>query len=241
RRCSDCVEAEQLLLGPRHRFVPANPIYEGPGEIHTRGTKANHAKDDRLRAAQERANSPSFRSRLLGRRQNSPPANNPLFGRSPSPSQAEPAPPTPPSAPPRSVDDLTLIEHEVAWLSKGLVTSPTSPLVFENVPTENGPFLRSHEHDVSHPNDGLYALVPGRRSNYAYLLREARVCKLVAQVSTMEASDAQEQVLGKLYMELDHLLQQKEYSWSEQRAHLTPEKITVNTGKLTFIGVVYES
>ncbi|KAG6914807.1 hypothetical protein DXG01_015219 [Tephrocybe rancida] len=45
----------------------------------------------------------------------------------------------------------------------------------------------------------------------------------------MEASDVQERVLGKLYKELDYLLQQKEFSWSEQCVYLTPDKITVNT------------
>ena len=198
---------------------PSTGLYEGDGKVQSRGTRVNHARDDKLRAAQEQMTSPSGRmprpliqslrgamSSLLG--------NGPL---STADSQA---------------NWIQNAEKEVSWLCELPVTSLTIPLEFLNDPATHGHYTLPSKAEIIQPNSGLHSLRVGCRANAAFLATESRFCKLITLLMTMERTDGTISTTNRVYGELDRLNKEKELQWVQQQEHFLTDKFIVNTGEL---------
>lgn len=187
-------------------FNTLTGLYEGDGKLHARTTRYNHNRDDRILAASKRiTNLPSTGSRVS----------------------------------PRLVSDgraahsnwITLMRQEVLYLSGIPVTSPNVPLVFSNNPTSNGDYLWPSMTDIVQSNSGRHALRVKSRANSAFLAVENRFCELATIIPTLEQSDEADALVSHLFEELFRLAHEKELQWVHHRAHLTPDKVVVNTGR----------
>lgn len=187
-------------------FNSSTHSYGGRGTVQSRNTRYNHTRDDRRN---ERATG---------------------SGSIPTLAQASPTP-----------DPITIIqgdggawmrlwEKELLWYRELPLTSPTVPLIFVNSPIIHGEYKQSLAPNTLSPNSGLHALDVSRRANAAFLSTENRLCELVRTLKHMPQSDEMVHLCDQLYKELNRLDAEKELQWLQQRAHLTPGKVIVNTG-----------
>lgn len=186
------------------------------GEYVPRSTRDNHTRADRVLEAEEKASAPSSRWRL--------------------PLHFKRKPPSPPSTSAQTtrLDEthaqINRIEAEIVWHTELPVTNPTQPLAFVNDPVTIIEYSRPSINEFLQPNCGVHALVEGSVVNAPFLTTEYRLCELASVVQTMPESDKTLSVLQRIYKELTRLNYQKEMNWMQQRAHLTPHKVIVNTG-----------
>lgn len=133
------------------------------------------------------------------------------------------------------VDELKIqirrIEAEVEWHSEVPVTDPLQPLVFINNPLSINQYSRPSVDEFLQPNCGVHALEPGSTVNTPFLRTEYRLYELASLVQTMIHLDETASLLQCIYKELTCLHYQKEMNWLQQRAHLEPQRIVINTGK----------
>jgi hypothetical protein len=188
-------------------FNSSTHSYGGRGTVQSRNTRYNHTRDDRRN---ERATG---------------------SGSIPTLAQAGPTP-----------DSITVIqgdggawirlwEKELLWHRELPLTSPTVPLIFVNSPIIHGEYKPSSlTPNTLNPNSGLHALDVRRCANAAFLSTENRLCELVQTLKYMPQSDEAVHLCDQLYKELNRLDAEKELQWLQQRAHLTPGKVIVNTG-----------
>lgn len=200
---------------------PATGLYEGEGQLHTQGTRYNHARDDKLLKAREK-----IKKFLLPRKV-----------RSTARSQLEAST----SAHAADDDDhrhpqanwLKRIHDEFAAYCEVPVTSPTVPLVFNHHPAHNGEYIRPSKDQLLLPNFGLYSLLEKRcHTNAPFIATENRLCEL-ASLSKEGTSDEASTLYNAILEELARLNWQKEHHWEQQRGG-SSHKVVVNTGKADF-------
>lgn len=182
------------------------------GEYVSRSTRDNHSQADKLHAVAEEATSPSSRWRR--------PIRFKWGTASVTALRRD-----------RDASKFEEIMTEVNWHSELPLISPTTPLVFDNDPGANGEYISRVDDSLLVPNNGLYSLQEPSRANAAFLTTEYRLCELASKVQTMPQSDEVSTVLHRIYDELNRLDYMKQLQWNHQRAHLTPHKVVVNTGK----------
>ena len=190
-------------------FNSSTHSYGGHGTVQSRNTRYNHTWDDRRN---EQATG---------------------SGSIPTLTQAGPTP-TPDSITVIQGDGgawIRLWEKELLWHRELPLTSPTVPLIFINSPIIHGEYKPSSlMPNTLNPNSGLHTLDVRRRANAAFLSTENRLCELMQTLKYMPQSDEAVHLCDQLYKELNWLDAEKELQWLQQRAHLTPGKVIVNTG-----------
>lgn len=184
-------------------------LYEGEGQMHTRSTRSNHSRDDKLLAGRARAGSGS----RLG---------NPLSRLLRSSDRTE-----------KQKTWVESILAEVAFCSELSVTSPTIPLIFHNPPATGGEYTRRSNDELLYPNHGLHALKPRSRSNGAFIMMEHRLCELASLLIPEVAEDGVSDALDSIFEELAGLDAQKESHWEQQRTVTTSPH--VNTGEIAIL------
>lgn len=110
------------------------------------------------------------------------------------------------------------------------LTSPTQLLAFINDPASHGEYDSPSASELRKPNHGMYALRINRGVNAAFLATENRFCEMLHTLASMVKSESSDGLIGRISAELARLDYEKQLQWSQQRAHLTPGWITVNTG-----------
>lgn len=182
------------------------------GEYVSRSTRDNHSRADKLNAHREEATSASSRWRRAVRFK---------WGSSSASKLRHD----------RDASRIKEIEAEINWHSELPLTSSSKPLVFDNDPISAGEYMRRAGDALLVPNHGLYSLREPSHANTAFLTTEYRLCELASNVQTLPQSDEASAVLNRICDELDRLDYTKQLQWNHQRAHLTPHKVVVNTGK----------
>jgi hypothetical protein len=130
---------------------------------------------------------------------------------------------------------IMLWEKELLWYRELPLTSPTVPLIFVNSPIIHGEYKQPLTPNTLSPNSGLHALDVRRCANAAFLSTENRLCELVQTLKHLPQSEETVHLCDQVYKELNRLDAEKELQWAQQRAHLTPGKVIVNTGTLSSI------
>ncbi|RDB24958.1 hypothetical protein Hypma_008133 [Hypsizygus marmoreus] len=189
-------------------FNASTELYEGDGKMVSRSTRDNHAKDDKLLATLEQGASQN-RTRHDG------PSRAPTVQ---TDTQLD-----------RQRNWIRLCEEEILLLSEFPVSDPMHPLEFANNPSDHGEYIPPTPTELVQPNRGTFAL-SGSRANTSFLTAEYRLCELATTLSTMERSDEAEALAVRLHEELSFLSQQKAVHWAQQRIHIQPGRIVVNTG-----------
>lgn len=146
------------------------------GEYVSRSTRDNHSQADKLYAVAEKATSPSSRWRR--------PVRFKWGTFSVSALKRD-----------RDANKIEEIMTEVKWHSELPLTSPTTPLVFDNDPGANGEYNSRTNDALLVPNNGLHSLQEPSHANTAFLATEYRLCELASKIQTMPQSDEVSAVL----------------------------------------------
>jgi hypothetical protein len=194
-------------------FNPSSRSYEGSGKPVSRSIRNRHARDDRILAARERVPQHTESSRRQGLQTTT--TQNDLV---------------------HEVVDawahhVNLLEREVEWYCQLPFTTPTAPLSFVNNPALFGEYVLPAVSELVRANHGLYALRSGIRANATFLVAEHRFCEIISLLISKESSTG-DPLRERLYHELTRMSLEKGISWAQQRSHLEPGRILVNTGRL---------
>lgn len=197
---------------------PSTGLYEG-GQLHTRGTRDNHRKDDKLRMIYEHSTTPGMRH-LAGELKGNP---------EPHPTESHDQ-----HGGRAYTEWIGLIEKEIEWYSGLPLTNQTVPLVFMNDPVSNGEYVQPSSHEILRPNRGLYALKVGPHPNATYLAMENRFCELITFIRADAPPDIGDALINQLDEELIRMNQEKMLQWMQQRqqAHIESGATLVNTGNV---------
>lgn len=200
---------------------PDTGVYEGDGHLVSRGTLYNHGRDDKRLKASEKSRSSSLIEKIFSSGSHSPQSSSKRY-----PSQ--PTSKFPSKASLGSELDLKFMRSQLAWHLEVPVTSPSVPLVFNNIPASNGKYIRPSRDALIQPNSGLYSLKEKRcRKNAAFIAAEYHLSELASLLLTEGTSDEAFVLYQELLDELSRLNQQKEFHWEQQRGGCSPH---VNTG-----------
>ncbi|KII88032.1 hypothetical protein PLICRDRAFT_55048 [Plicaturopsis crispa FD-325 SS-3] len=199
-------------------YNPSTNQYEG-GRPQSRSTRANHAADDKRMAARLRIREQRTpqRASVLG------PVRSETSGEQGERSHLYR----------EDTAWLSLFEEEVRLHSESPIVDYNKPLVFVNHPVENGTFEAPTTDDLIRPNYGKHALDTRHRANSIFLTTEVRLCEIIAQISTMNATDRGDTLIDRVYRELYRMSLEKELQWTRQRLHCDRTGYVVfDTGKL---------
>lgn len=202
-------------------FSVATCRYDGTGCWIPRGTRDNHARDEkRLRAE---------RSRKLDYQPPIPPPNPPSLEGNTSP--------------------IKCFEDEFMYLSSCPTTSLTKPLLFLNDPCLHGAFVPPQFGEIIRGNTGKYALRPDRQVNEAFIFVENRLCNILALLDNIDSGEDSKNALAQAVCDhLVHLNHQKGMQWAQYRGILqgsaaprseAPSLVVVNPGARKFLLYMY--
>jgi hypothetical protein len=216
----------------------------------TRGTRANHRKDDRIVAIQatldqrhaqphpyttpqQRQSHPHMPIRNVRFQTNTAPVTNLQLGAAISQSTPQVSAPDQhsleQSLSARTIAALELMEAEIRARSHLTITSLATPLIFVNKPSEHGPY----KYQLLHvPNTGLYRLDSKARINAAFLEHETRLWELLGLAHLMSPSRRKDELEDRIWREIDRTSMDKELHWNQQRLHLDMDQVVVNNGVL---------
>ena len=143
-----------------------------------------------------------------------------------------------PALPQTTMDDMeakiNLLRDEIEWLSNRPVSSLTALFIFLNDPALNEPFIMPPHDEPIRPNSGLYTLQHNCSSNKAFLQTENRYHNMIWSIQLMERENSTipglEGIKQTIFDKLSHLNREKAFQWAQQRAHVEPHAISVNTG-----------
>lgn len=182
-------------------FNPATGSYEGNGQLQSRSTRDNHSRDDQWLRTGD-----TTQTVIMTRTARTP-------SRSASGGWLQQA----------------SIECEILMALP--LSHPQRHFVFINPPEENGPFIWPNEHEILHPNTGLYAL-SNHRSNQPFLHVANYLHALLVQASRYDDQQAEDllALVQLLRQKMNHLMRLKEVEWSRQRGARGVDIPFVNTG-----------
>lgn len=186
-------------------------IYEGPGKLHSRGTRDNHARDDRMLAARQHSTFPVNQHRTPGSRQHNI-ASSPLA-----------------ALPHRAMDFTEIYIAEVEWLSTLPLANANNPFVFTHSPELNGGYSPSPVAALLRPNTGTHTLVRSSRANLAFLSIEHRLHNILGYIKPRPSSEESERLSDQIDQLWTRMCHEKEFQWENQRVG-SGHYWSVNTG-----------
>lgn len=191
--------------------------YEGTGRWIPRGSRDNHARDEKRLRCERKSDYPL------------PPLPNPS------------------SLEDNNKSLITSFEDEFIYLSSCPITSLTKPLLFLNDPCLHGEFIPPQINEIIRGNTGKYALRPDRQVNEAFILVENRCYNILALLDNIESDEESKNALAQAICDhLVHLNHQKGMHWAQHRGipqgSITsgaPSLAVVNTGPHKFLSCTY--
>ena len=109
-------------------------------------------------------------------------------------------------------------------------------LDFVNDPAKSGHYQRKTPDQLVRPNVGLHAL-KSTPKNHIFLEHESRLCDILCILSSMDATEARDDMEDRVIQELIRINRLKEIEWSGQRSQHGIKGAVVNAGMLVSLYV----